>query len=63
MSDLFPMHGLPPLAGGGSLHVRVLVHMPLLHDVLQGLQADQVPHCPSTEIYMTKCSIFSDRHY
>ena len=49
VSELFPVHILPPLAGAGFVHVRDLDHVPLSHDLLQVLQDDQLDHFPSTE--------------
>ena len=51
VSVWFPVHGLPPSMGAGSVQVRVRDHVPLSHDVLQVLQEDQVAHWPSTVIY------------
>ena len=54
VSVWFPVHGLPPFMGAGSVQVRVRDHVPLSHDVLHLLQEDQVAHWPSTAIYINK---------
>lgn len=45
---LLPGHVLPPHAGSGSLHVRVRVMEPPVHELEHCPQDDQVDQLPST---------------
>lgn len=48
VSESDPWHGLPPLAGSGLLHSRLLFWTPFPHVTLQGLQADHSEKPPCT---------------